>query len=341
MPLSLTLYTPPGYYLSSKVLVTLDVCELKYSLIKDYDAKGSAFLAMSPLGKVPVLSTDEGALYESNAIIRLLAVVRPEMDLLGKSFFQHAQVDQWVDFCGADIEVARGVYDYAIASNESLISEGINALTTALGPVEAHLLHETFMVGNGLTLADIAIASAIAPIFSKLDGSKFPNTTRWLDMILHTQGFESLSASTAVEVKLEPFPSDWSAEYTAAAEKVRALKIAKAAPKEVLAAIDAMNAIKAKESPALEPFPTDWSKEYTAAAEKVRALKIARAAPNVVLAAIDQLNAIKAKESGPSLAEQYETLAAKVRSLKAAHSAPDVVLAAIDELLAVKEKMAK
>ena len=47
------------------------------------DSKSKEFLAKNPLGKVPVLETNDGFLYETNAILRHLA--RSSNKLYGSS----------------------------------------------------------------------------------------------------------------------------------------------------------------------------------------------------------------------------------------------------------------
>jgi elongation factor 1-gamma len=58
--------------------------------------KSPEYLKKHPLGKVPLLDTPEGPIYESNAILRYLA--RKQKSLYGSNVFETAQVDQWLDF---------------------------------------------------------------------------------------------------------------------------------------------------------------------------------------------------------------------------------------------------
>ena len=62
------------------------------------DNKTKAFLAKSPMGKVPVLETAEGCICEAGAIARYVARIRADTNMYGSSFFEAGLVDQWVEF---------------------------------------------------------------------------------------------------------------------------------------------------------------------------------------------------------------------------------------------------
>jgi elongation factor 1-gamma len=55
--------------------------------------KTKEFLAKNPLGKVPVLETADGCIFESNAIMRFVARVNPGAGLYGKNAFEQGVVD--------------------------------------------------------------------------------------------------------------------------------------------------------------------------------------------------------------------------------------------------------
>lgn len=57
------------------------------------DNKTPSFLAMNPNGKVPTLSTPEGAIWESNAIARYVARLNPAAGLYGNTPIQAVRGD--------------------------------------------------------------------------------------------------------------------------------------------------------------------------------------------------------------------------------------------------------
>jgi elongation factor 1-gamma len=123
------------------------------------------FRALSPLGKVPVLTTKDGALFESNAIARYVASLRLDTDLLGRSFFEASQVDMWCDFASHELEVPVAMWLYPIFGITPFHrADEVKAeaeVHKALAVLETHLLHRTFVVGEKITLADITLASAL------------------------------------------------------------------------------------------------------------------------------------------------------------------------------------
>ena len=100
--MSLTLHTYPGNFRAFKILIAAEYNALEidvppFEMLKDN--KTPEFLAKSPLGKVPVLDTPAGSIFESNAIARYVARVRRDTELYGATFFDSAVIDSWIDFC--------------------------------------------------------------------------------------------------------------------------------------------------------------------------------------------------------------------------------------------------
>ncbi|CAI8600688.1 unnamed protein product [Vicia faba] len=65
--------------------------------------KTPQFLKLNPIGKVPVLETPDGAVFESNAIARYVARLG-DNNLFGSSPIDLAHVDQWIDFASLEID---------------------------------------------------------------------------------------------------------------------------------------------------------------------------------------------------------------------------------------------
>ncbi|NYT64771.1 glutathione S-transferase N-terminal domain-containing protein [Alcaligenaceae bacterium] len=65
--------------------------------------KNPDFLALNPIGSVPVLVDGDFVLTQSSAILEYLADLNPEADLLPQNVQQRADVRRWLAFCNADL----------------------------------------------------------------------------------------------------------------------------------------------------------------------------------------------------------------------------------------------
>jgi len=170
----------------------VEVAVPKFELGKDN--KTEAFLAKNPNGKLPVLDTPQGPLFESNAIARYLARLRPDAALYGSSFYESALVDQWIEFSTNELEPARSVWLYTVSGalpsqNPKPLQEAKKDVENALRILDQHFLTHTYLVGNTVTLADITIFTALLDLYAKVLApviqNKFANLFRWLNTIGH------------------------------------------------------------------------------------------------------------------------------------------------------------
>jgi len=188
---SMKLLTYPGDFRAFKCLVAAEFNGLKVDTDKDFKAgvsnKTPEFLAMSPMGKVPVLVTSQGPIMQSNAIARHLGRHRNDTQLFGASFFEHAQVDSWMDWCANELEIPVSMWIYPIFGfqppNPKQINKAKQDTKKALKVLEDHLRSRTFMVGRAITLADIVLVCALVypmkMVFDAKFRSAFPSVTRW------------------------------------------------------------------------------------------------------------------------------------------------------------------
>ena len=111
------------------------------------DNKTKAFLAKSPMGKVPVLETPEGCICEAGAIARYVARIRADTNMYGSSFFEAGLVDQWVEFAKNELVMPVGMWVYPILgfiqSNKANTERAQEDLKRALAVLQAHLSSNT------------------------------------------------------------------------------------------------------------------------------------------------------------------------------------------------------
>jgi elongation factor 1-gamma len=161
------------------------------------DNKKPEFLAKNPIGKVPVLETPEGYVFESNACARYVALLDKNRTLLGRNILEEAQVEQWTDFTLNELEPnimtwigpILGYLDY----DKDTHDQAVKNLKRAFDALNRHLETRTYLVGERVSLADVIMASSLASpykmVFDPKFRSPFPNVNRWFDSMCGQPNF--------------------------------------------------------------------------------------------------------------------------------------------------------
>jgi elongation factor 1-gamma len=203
------LYTNAGNFRAMKALVAAQyngvAIEIpEFEMMKDNVTP--EFLAKSPMGKVPCLETSEGSIFGSNAIARYVARIRGDTELCGRSFFDSASVDSWVDFCAYELELGCVTWVYPVFGfmpfSETAQKTAEAQVAKALATLEAHLVDKTFLVGEAVTLADIVIVSTLLyPMKLVLDKAflkPYPCVTRWFTTCVNQAEFKAVMGTVAL-----------------------------------------------------------------------------------------------------------------------------------------------
>lgn len=120
-----------------------------------------AFLQLNPRGKVPVLKTSNGTLYESVAIIAFLDRAHPAIPLFGQTAHEHGRIWQRVNefenytrdlFA---VEIIRPLLRGHAKDNPEAMRVSAARAYDALGWMEQALLVAPYLAGDDLTAADI------------------------------------------------------------------------------------------------------------------------------------------------------------------------------------------
>jgi len=188
----LKLYTYESNPRTQKILITAKYAGVNVEVVTNVDTKSADFLKKNPTGKVPLLETDKGTISESNAIARYIAREgKPEF--YGKSNIETALVDQWVDFASSEIELAAYAWIFpiqgVIPNNHVATKKAQEDIKKVLTILDNYLVTRTFLVGNHVTLADVAVATALLQLYQLvLDApfrKDFVNTNRWFVTIVN------------------------------------------------------------------------------------------------------------------------------------------------------------
>eukprot|EP00624_Nannochloropsis_granulata_P003804 evm.model.NODE_29288_length_12747_cov_24.130932.3 len=205
------LYTNPGNFRAFKILVAALYNGMDIEVV-DLDLaakKSSDILAKSPAGKVPVLETPQGLLFESNAIARYIARARRDTDLYGVSFFDSGLVDAWIDFAAHEVELPATLWVYPVFGylphNSAVTEKAKVDLGAALETLDAHLADKTYLVGDKVTLADITVASALVYpykiVMSPEYRSQYPHVLRWFLTIVNQPQFKNVTGEVVLAAK--------------------------------------------------------------------------------------------------------------------------------------------
>jgi glutathione S-transferase len=154
---------------------------------------------LNPALRVPTLVLDDGkALGESGAILWYFG---EGTRFVPEDRYERAQVLQWMFFEQYDHEPAIAVVRFWLAYSgrpeafADRLEERTNAGDRALAAMERHLDGRKFLVGDGLTLADIALYAYthVAPE-GGFDLAAYPAVRAWLDRVAAEPGHVPIDA---------------------------------------------------------------------------------------------------------------------------------------------------
>ena len=146
-----------------KVKWVCDKIALPYTWVDVDIIKGEsrtpAFIKLNPWGQVPTVAFDDGrTLAQSNAIIRYLA---RGSDLIPADAFAAAQMDEWLFWEQYShepyIASCRFQLVYLGKDASDLDPEKVKRGYAALARMEHHLATSRFLVGDAVSLADVAL----------------------------------------------------------------------------------------------------------------------------------------------------------------------------------------
>jgi glutathione S-transferase len=121
-----------------------------------------AFVARTPMGKVPFLVVDGGTLIESDVICEYLEDAYPQKPLLPRDPLERARVRELIQILELHLElVVRRLYGFVFfgrEADEAVKREVEKLLPRGLHALKSRAKFAPFIAGAGLTLADCAAA---------------------------------------------------------------------------------------------------------------------------------------------------------------------------------------
>ena len=127
----------------------------------DLANKPDWFLAISPLGKTPVLSVDDQSIFESAAILEYLEETQPG-PLHPADPMTRAQHRGWIEFGSAILNDIAGFY---AARDAATFADKIESLSVKFARLEEQLGDGPYFAGAGFSLVD----AVFGPVFRYFD----------------------------------------------------------------------------------------------------------------------------------------------------------------------------
>jgi len=177
MPMQL--YANPDRYQTKKILVAAT-----YAGLDIHVPKGAG----SGDGKTPVLETDGGCIFTTDAIARYIARLRRDLGLYGHNLLESGVIDSWLSFCTQDLEVPLGAWLQQAHLPPAVLERAKGDVKKALTVFDSHLLHYTFVAGYQMSLADISLCCVLHHAMSEVTTpdllDSFSNLKRWFNLCL-------------------------------------------------------------------------------------------------------------------------------------------------------------
>jgi glutathione S-transferase len=136
------------------------------------------YLAINPMGKVPAIVDGDFQIWESGAILFYLAQKYGKMP---PSLEQQAKINQWILFGNATL--GPGIFVEASRERET---------PKLLTPLNQILEKQPFLLGDELSVVDVAVGSVLAyiPMMLKLDLSEYPAVVDYIKRISERPAFQ-------------------------------------------------------------------------------------------------------------------------------------------------------
>lgn len=151
----------------------------------------SEFLAMNPMGRVPVLRDGELTMFESQSILRYLARRYDPSGLWPSDLFLRAKADQWMEWAKTSVvpvltykvfwQMVRVTPDQC---DTELLKIGIAEIAHLMAMAEERLQNDTWLAGDRMSLADISFGTQLFRYFTlDIDRPNLPALRSYYDRL--------------------------------------------------------------------------------------------------------------------------------------------------------------
>lgn len=196
--MSVKIYGDLGSGSLRRVITAAKIMGVDYERVNVDLFKGEShtpeFLKLNPHGLTPVLQDGSTIIWEASAINIYLAD-KVNSPLLGTTSKERYEVLQWMFWSGEQWRIFSTLtFDERVGGrvmgkpeDTAIVNLTLAKIRAAAAVLDAHLADRPFIVGNGLTLADIDIAAPFSQAHrTKLPFDEFPNLVAWQQRLLDT-----------------------------------------------------------------------------------------------------------------------------------------------------------
>lgn len=173
--------------------------------VKRKALKEPEFLALNPVGSVPVLTDGELVLTQSAAILEYLAEKHPEAGLMPDSVVARADTRRWLFFVNADLHKAfglvfgKGAFSSDTAAQELIAAGGMAQALRLFAILEKQLEGKQWVTGTR-SLVDPYLYTIIRWADAvKLDFSGMPNIRAFHDRMAADPGVQAALAAEGLK----------------------------------------------------------------------------------------------------------------------------------------------
>jgi glutathione S-transferase len=159
------------------------------------DAPSPEFLAASPFRKIPALQDGDFSLCDSTAICTYIDAKHPEPAMLpgdarakGRAIWFEEFADTILVAAGGKVLFNRliGPKLLGLPGDEAVAEQGLKELGPIMDYLEAHAPDSGWLAGDGFSIGDIAVASALRSlgyIGLEPDPARHPRAAAWYDRV--------------------------------------------------------------------------------------------------------------------------------------------------------------
>eukprot|EP00457_Paulinella_chromatophora_P005704 gb/GEZN01005721.1/.p1 GENE.gb/GEZN01005721.1/~~gb/GEZN01005721.1/.p1 ORF type:complete len:423 (+),score=95.31 gb/GEZN01005721.1/:388-1656(+) len=190
--MALKLYKAGAEYADSRsVQIAAIYAGLQLDVADSKDSK--EYKTLAAYDNAPVLNTPMGPISGDLAILRYVARCRQDSGLYGQSFYESGLVDQWLDFNSSALEPAAQVWILPVkgllAWDGRAYAQSKQDVAASLKALDAIFLKQTYLVGERVTIADIAMAVTLTDLMIEVMDANFrkpfPNLCRWFETVVN------------------------------------------------------------------------------------------------------------------------------------------------------------